>query len=58
MEYCRKIKFEGDPDYDYCINLFDKCMQKGGMDPKVFDYTWKQNQAAKEKVRYLKEKTY
>ena len=49
MEYCRGLRFEEDPDYKYCIGLFEKCMKNNGMDPSVLDFTWKTNQAAKEK---------
>ena len=49
MHYCRSLKFEGEPDYDYCVSLFDKCMSKNYMDSQVLDFTWKTNQKAKEK---------
>ena len=49
MEYCRSLKFEQDPDYKYCISLFDKCMKRHNFDPKVLDYTWKQNRLSKDK---------
>lgn len=49
MEYCRNLKFEEDPDYLYLINLFEKCMQDNGIDPKSTDYTWKQNRLSKDK---------
>ena len=49
MEYCRKLKFEEDPDYKYVIGLFDKCMKRNNLDPKVMDYTWKQNMLSKER---------
>ena len=41
MEYCRSLKFEEDPDYKYCVSLFDKCMKKANLDPKTLDFTWK-----------------
>lgn len=49
MEYCRSLKFEEDPDYKYCVSLFDKCMRRHQLDPKVFDFTWKQNRLSKDK---------
>ena len=49
MEYCRSLKFEEDPDYKHCIGLFDKCMRRHNMDPKVYDFTWKQNRLSKDK---------
>ena len=49
MEYCRSLKFEQDPDYKYCVSLFDKCMKRHNFDIKVLDYTWKQNRLSKDK---------
>jgi hypothetical protein len=49
MEHCRSLKFEADPDYKYCIGLFDKCMKRNNLDPKLLDYTWKQNRLSKDK---------
>ena len=49
MEYCRSLKFEEDPDYKYCVSLFDKCMKRHSLDPKLFDFTWKQNRLSKDK---------
>lgn len=49
MEYCRSLKFEQDPDYKYIIDLFEKCMARHGFDPKVLDFTWKQNRLSKDK---------
>lgn len=49
MEYCRSLKFDQDPDYKYVLGLFDKCMNRHGFDPKVTDYTWKQNRLSKDK---------
>jgi hypothetical protein len=49
MEYCRSLKFEEDPDYKYCITLFDKCMKRHTLDPKLLDFTWKQNRLSKDK---------
>ena len=50
MEYCRALKFEQDPDYKYCVSLFEKCMTRNEYDPKVLDFTWKQNRLAREKA--------
>jgi len=41
MEHCRSLKFEQDPDYKYCVNLFEKCMKRHSLDPKIMDFTWK-----------------
>lgn len=49
MEYCRALKFEEDPDYRYMVGLFEKCMQRHGMDMKAMDYMWKQNRLSKDK---------
>ena len=49
MEYCRKLKFEQDPDYKYMVGLFEKCMQRHGFDSRVMDYTWKQNRLSRDK---------
>jgi hypothetical protein len=49
MEYCRSLKFEEDPDYKYCISLFDKCMKRNSLDPKLHDFIWKQNRLSKDK---------
>jgi len=49
MEYCRSLKFEEDPDYKLCIGMFEKCMKRHNLDPKVNDFTWKQNRLSKDK---------
>jgi len=49
MEYCRSLKFEEDPDYKYCVSLFDKCLKRHNLDSKVLDFTWKQNRLSKDK---------
>lgn len=49
MRYCRNLKFEEDPDYKYCVNLFERCMKNNNLDSSVLNFTWKTNQAAKEK---------
>ena len=49
MEYCRSLKFEEEPDYKFCISLFDKCMRRHTLDPKLNDFTWKQNRLSKDK---------
>lgn len=41
MEYCRKLKFEQEPDYRLCINFFESCMQRHEFDGRVMDFTWK-----------------
>ena len=49
MEYCRALKFEQEPNYRTCLQFFEGCMQRHNMDPRVFDYTWKQNRLSKDK---------
>lgn len=49
MEYCRQLKFEEDPDYNYLVGLFDKCMKRHDLDPRSMDYVWKQNRLSKDK---------
>ena len=49
MEYCRTLKFEQEPNYKTCIGFFEGCMQRHKYDPRVFDFTWKQNRLAKDK---------
>ena len=49
MEYCRSIKFEQEPNYRTCLGFFEHCMQRHEFDPRVFDYTWKQNRLSKDK---------
>lgn len=49
MEYCRSLKFEQEPNYKQCIGLFENCLSRHNFDPKVMDYTWKQNRLSKDK---------
>lgn len=49
MEYCRKLKFEEEPDYKHIIGIFEKCINRHGFDTKVTDFTWKQNRLVKDK---------
>jgi hypothetical protein len=49
MEYCRSLKFEQEPNYKICQNLFESCANRHRLDLKVFDYTWKQNRLSKDK---------
>ena len=49
MLYCRSLKFEEEPNYKHCIGLFENCMSRNNFDPKVMDYTWKQNRLSKDK---------
>ena len=54
MEYCRSLEFTQDPDYKKMIKLFEDCMAEKGFDPKVFDYTWKEDRLKRDK-KALKE---
>jgi hypothetical protein len=49
MEYCRSLKFEQEPDYRFCVALFEKCMKRHNLDSKVHDFVWKQNRLSKDK---------
>ena len=49
MEYCRKLKFEQEPNYRTCIGFFEGCMSRHNFDASIYDYTWKQNRLAKDK---------
>lgn len=49
MTYCRSLKFEQDPDYRHLTGLFESCMKRNNLDPKVSDFTWKQNRLTKDK---------
>lgn len=49
LEYTRSLKFEQEPNYKHCYSLFDACMARHNFDPKVMDYTWKQNRLSKDK---------
>lgn len=55
MEYCRKLKFTEDPDYNYIIKLFEGCMTRNGFDPKLMDYTWKQNRLSQQKRELIEQ---
>lgn len=43
------LKFEQEPNYKQCIGYFEGCMSRHNFDPKLFDYTWKQNRLSKDK---------
>ena len=49
MEYCKNLKFEEEPDYNYCLQLFEDCMKRNNLDNKVIDFTWKQNRLNRDK---------
>jgi serine/threonine protein kinase len=49
MEMCRALKFEEEPNYKAMIGLFENCMARHNFDPKLLDYTWKQNRLSKDK---------
>ena len=51
MKYCRKLEFTEEPDYEYLSGLFSGCMKKNNMDPKVFDYTWKEDSLKRAKAK-------
>ena len=39
MNYCRNLKFEEKPDYNYCRKLFKDMMHKNGHEYD-FNYDW------------------
>lgn len=49
MNYCRNLSFTQDPDYGFIIDLFEKCMKKNEIDPKVPDFIWNKNRLVLEK---------
>jgi hypothetical protein len=49
MEYCRSLKFDEDPNYAHIISMFENGMVKNNFDPKITDFTWKQNRLNKDK---------
>ena len=55
MEYCKKLEFTQDPDYKLLIGLFETAMKNNNLDPKVFDYTWKEDRIKREKEALKKE---
>jgi len=40
VEYCRNLKFEEEPDYHFCIDLFTKCYDRYGYDRDQFYPEW------------------
>ena len=55
MDYCKKLKFEEDPDYGYIIELFESCMKSNGIDVKIPDFIWNKNRLALEKEAIKKQ---
>jgi hypothetical protein len=49
MDYCKKLEFTEEPNYKYMIGLFETSMKTNNLDPKVFDYTWKEDRLKREK---------
>jgi len=47
MEYARKLKFEETPDYQHCIDLFDRCLKAKNINPHARDYSWKKTNPPK-----------
>jgi hypothetical protein len=41
MEMCRALKFEEEPNYKAMLSLFDNCLARHNLDPKITDYSWK-----------------
>lgn len=54
MEHCKKLEFTQEPNYKFLIGLFENCMRENNLDPKVFDYTWKEDKLERDK-KALKE---
>jgi len=55
MDYCRSLKFEQEPNYKTCVGFFKGCMTRHNFDPKIYDYTWKQNRLNKDKEALKRE---
>jgi len=49
MDYCRALKFEQEPNYKTCLNMFTHCMERHNFDATLTDFTWKQNRLSKDK---------
>jgi casein kinase 1 len=49
MHYCRGLSFTQDPDYGFIIGLFEGCMKRNSIDPKIPDFIWNKNRLALEK---------
>ena len=47
MEYARRLKFEEMPDYQQCIDLFDRCLKANGINPSTRAYSWKKRNQPK-----------
>ena len=54
MEHCKKLEFTEEPNYKLLIGLFETCLKENNLDPKVFDYTWKEDKLERDK-KALKE---
>jgi hypothetical protein len=54
MEHAKKLEFTQEPDYKFMIGVFDACMSENSFDPKLFDYTWKEDRLIRDK-KLLKE---
>ena len=55
MHYCRGLSFTQDPDYGFIIGLFESCMKKNSIDPKVSDFIWNKNRRVLEKEAIKKQ---
>ena len=55
MHYCRGLSFTQDPDYGFIIGLFESCMKKNSIDPKVSDFIWNKNRLVLEKEAIKKQ---
>lgn len=49
MAYCRKLRFEEEPNYQFCISLFQKCMKRHNMQFNPATLYWKQNFLSRDK---------
>jgi len=55
MHYCRGLSFTQDPDYGYIIGLFEGCMKRNNIDPKIPDFIWNKNRLMLEKEAIKKQ---
>jgi len=53
LEYCRKVDFEQEPDYKYCIGLFRSCLARHEIDYLSTDFLWKRNQLEYQKQKLM-----
>ena len=53
LHHCRKLKYDEEPDYAKCLNLFQTCMKRHKFNPSIYDYTWTKKSPRK-KIKVVK----